>query len=171
MSYRSKLNTLVRFGHVNSTATQCFLTCALFTITTLESWYSSLSHKILRSSVFERNANAFSLNASVDVCLRRRLRRSRRHEMIFFGKAPLGVLPYFHRVRQPASSSSLSLFITKWGSRISRERFDLESPKFTRTFIPVGSTTTPDMTSPCTSRRKLSTFANGPKMTPPTAWT
>ena len=34
-----------------------------------------------------------------------------------------------------------------WGSRISRERFDVELLKFTRTFIPVGWTTTLDMTS------------------------
>ena len=37
-------------------------------------------------------------------------------------------------------------FITKWGSLISRDWFDLESPNFAWTFIPVGSTTTPDMT-------------------------
>ena len=34
--------------------------------------------------VFKRNVNAFSLNAIVDV----RLRRRRRHEMIFVGRSP-----------------------------------------------------------------------------------
>ena len=58
---------------------------------------------------------------------------------------------------------------TNWGSRISRERFDLESPKFTWTFTPVGSTTTLDMTSKRTSGRKLLTFEKWLKMTPPTA--
>ena len=47
---------------------------------------------------------------------------------------------------------------------MSRERFDLESSNLARTFTPVGSTTTPDMTSLCTSGRKLSAFENGPKV-------
>ena len=38
-------------------------------------------------------------------------------------------------------------FITTRGSCKSRERFDLESPNFTRTFTAVGSITAPDMTS------------------------
>ena len=52
---------------------------------------------------------------------------------------PAGVLPIFQGARRPASSSSL--FVTKWGSGISRERFDLVSPNFTWTFTLVGSTT------------------------------
>ena len=48
-------------------------------------------------------------------------------------------LPYCRRVRRPASFS-LSSFVTKWGSRISREHLHLESPNFTRIFTPVGST-------------------------------
>ena len=51
----------------------------------------------------------------------------------------------------PAYASVVVVVVvsTKWGSRrpISRERFDLESSNFARTFKPVGSTTTPDMTS------------------------
>ena len=66
---------------------------------------------------------------------------------------PWGVFPYWHRVRRPALS--LLSFVTKWGSHISRERFDLEQPNFTRTFKHVGSTTTPDKTSLYTSSRKL----------------
>ena len=58
-----------------------------------------------------------------------------------------------HRVRRPSS-----LFVTKWGSRISRERCDLASPYFTRTFISIVSTTIPDMTSLYASGQKLSTF-------------
>ena len=45
---------------------------------------------------------------------------------------------------------------TKRGSRISRERFDIESPNFTGTFIPTCSTSPPDMTSLASSGRKLS---------------
>ena len=41
--------------------------------------------------------------------------------------------------------------VTKWGRRISRERFDLASPSFTGTSVLVRSTTTPDMTSLTTS--------------------
>ena len=93
------------------------------------------------------------------------------NSLLFLGKAPNGVLPYCHRVRRPASLSSLPLFVTKWGSRISRERFDVESPYFTRTFMPVGSTIAPDITSLSTSGRKLSTFEKGPKKTHPTAST
>ena len=48
----------------------------------------------------------------------------------------------------PAYTSS---FVTKWGSLISRERIDLESPNFTWAFAPVGSITTPDLTSMTTS--------------------
>ena len=80
--------------------------------------------------------------------------------------SPNGVLPYCHRVRRPTSLLSflsLSPFVMKWGSRISQERFDSESPYFTRIFIPVGSTTVTDTTSLCTSGRKLSTFENGRK--------
>ena len=44
---------------------------------------------------------------------------------------------------------------TKWGSRISRERFDIESPNFTGTSVPACSTLAPDMTSRTTSSRKL----------------
>ena len=43
------------------------------------------------------------------------------------------------------------LFVTKWGSCISRERFDQESPNFARTSIPTWCTSGLDMTS-------LSTF-------------
>ena len=59
------------------------------------------------------------------------------------------VLLNCHKVRR--SASSLSLFVTNGGSRIYRERFDLESPNFTGTFKPVVSTTRPDMTSLTTS--------------------
>ena len=47
----------------------------------------------------------------------------------------------------------------------------VELPNFTQTFTPVGSTTTPDITSLCTSGQKLSTFEKGPKMMPTTAST
>ena len=53
---------------------------------------------------------------------------------------------FSHRVRRPVSSL-LSSFVTKWDRHISRERFDRESPNFTLTFTPVGSTTVPDMRS------------------------
>ena len=43
-----------------------------------------------------------------------------------------------------------------WGTSASWERFDLESPNFSRTFMPLGSTTTLDMTSLATSTQKLS---------------
>ena len=58
-----------------------------------------------------------------------------------------------------------------WGSHtISRKRFDLESPNVTQNFIPVGSTTIPDMTSLPTSGRHLSKFEQKqPQMPPPTA--
>ena len=46
-------------------------------------------------------------------------------------------------------------FDTKSVIRISRESFDQQSPNFTRTYIPALSTATPDMTSLCTSGRKL----------------
>ena len=46
--------------------------------------------------------------------------------------------------RTPASSSSS---VTKWGSRISRDRFDIESPGFTRISIQTYPTATPDMMS------------------------
>ena len=55
-------------------------------------------------------------------------------------------------------------FVPKWGSRISREKFDLESPNFTRTFTQVGSNTTPDITSLTTSGRLSSKFKNPSKM-------
>ena len=55
----------------------------------------------------------------------------------------------------PAYAGVVVVVSTKWGSRISRERFDLESPNFAWTFIPVGSATTPDMTSLYTSGQKL----------------
>ena len=67
----------------------------------------------------------------------------------------------WHSVRRPASSSSLLSFLTKWGSRISRELFDLESSHLARTFTPVGSTVTPDMKSLYISGRNLSTFEKG----------
>ena len=93
---------------------------------------------------------------------------STENQMSFY----LFIYLFWHRVRRPALSLSSSLsFITKWGSRISRERFDLELPNFTGSFMSVGSTTTRDMTSLCTSGRKLWTFEKGPKMTPPTAST
>ena len=82
--------------------------------------------------------------------------------------APNGLLPYCHRFRRPALSS---LFVTKWGSRICRDRFDLESRNLTGAFKSVGYTNTPDMTSPYTSRWKISTLEKGPKMAPPTAST
>ena len=44
--------------------------------------------------------------------------------------------------RMPVSSS----FVTKWGSRMLRERFDLASPNFRGTFIPTGTIATSDMT-------------------------
>ena len=50
--------------------------------------------------------------------------------------------------------------ITKWAGRLSRERFDLESPNWTRTSTPSLFTATPDMTS---------LAANLSKMQPPTA--
>ena len=75
---------------------------------------------------------------------------------------------FSHRARRPVSSSSS--FVTKWGSRISRKRFDLEWPIFTLTFTPVGFTT-PDITSLYASGRKLSTFEKGSKMIHPTAST
>ena len=49
-----------------------------------------------------------------------------------------------------------SSYITKWASRISQERFDLQSPNFTQTFRRAPPTTTQDMTSLATSSRKLS---------------
>ena len=49
-------------------------------------------------------------------------------------------------------------FVANWGSRISRERFDLDSPHFTRTFKMDGSTITPDMTSLATSGWQLPKF-------------
>ena len=42
---------------------------------------------------------------------------------------------------------SWSASITKWAAWISGERFDLESPNFTRTSAPTHFTATPDMTS------------------------
>ena len=62
----------------------------------------------------------------------------------FYGKTPLASV-----VRRSSS-------ITKWAARISLERFDLESPNFTRTSIPTCSTATSDMTSTATSGWKLS---------------
>ena len=64
---------------------------------------------------------------------------------------------------------SLSSFITKWGIRIPRGRFDVESPNFTWTFTPVWSTITPDMTSLTTSGLQLSKLKKRLKMPPPTA--
>ena len=46
-------------------------------------------------------------------------------------------------------------FDMKSPHRISRKRFDLESPNFTQTSIPTLSTVVPDMTSFSTSGRKL----------------
>ena len=52
------------------------------------------------------------------------------HHLNALNQRRSGVLPDCHRVRRPASvSSSFSSFVTKWGSRISREWFNLESPK------------------------------------------
>ena len=66
------------------------------------------------------------------------------------GKRSCCILPYCLWVRRPASSS-LSLFVTKWGSRIYlEERFDLESPYFTGTALPTCPTFALDMTSVAT---------------------
>ena len=62
-----------------------------------------------------------------------------------------GVVSYYHRVRRLASLS-----VTKLGSHISWERFDLEPPNFTRISILTYSTATLDMASLFTSSRKLS---------------
>ena len=45
--------------------------------------------------------------------------------------------------------------VTKWGSHITRERFDLESPNFIGTSTVTLSISIPDMTSLSTSGRKL----------------
>ena len=55
-----------------------------------------------------------------------------------------------------------------WRSRISWELFDLESPNFSGTFIPVGSTTTLDMTSLSTSGWQLLQFKKWSRMPPTT---
>ena len=83
----------------------------------------------------------------------------------FLGKTRNGVLPYCQRVRRSAS------FVTMWGSRISRERFDLESPTFARTFLPVGSTITRDMTSQMLPVGSYRRSKMGRKMTPLTVST
>ena len=59
---------------------------------------------------------------------------------------------------------SRSSSVTKWSSRMSRERFDLELPNFTLTSMPVGSTTRLDMASLATSGQNLSTVAKWQKM-------
>ena len=46
-------------------------------------------------------------------------------------------------------------FVTKWGSRISRERLDLESPNSTNTSTPTCWTTAPDLTSLAASGLQL----------------
>ena len=48
--------------------------------------------------------------------------------------------------------------ITKWGSLISQERFDLESPDFTGPSVPTYSTATPIMESSAASGRHISKF-------------
>ena len=95
---------------------------------------------------FKWNCNPFLLNAILDV----RCRLCRRIEMAFCPYVMTGVV--------------VVIVSTKCGSRISLERFDLESSNFAWTFKPVGSTTTPDMTSLCTSGRKLSAFEKRPTM-------
>ena len=77
---------------------------------------------------------------------------------LFLDKTPRS---YYHRVHRPASVSLLSSFVTTWGSRISGERFEVESPNFMWAFTPVGSTITLDMTSLYISGRKLTTFEKG----------
>ena len=64
--------------------------------------------------------------------------------------------------------SSLSSFVTKWGSRISRERLDLESQKVYPNLHTGRSTITPDMTSLSTSGWQLSKFRKRSKMPHPT---
>ena len=77
--------------------------------------------------------------------------------LLLLGKTPYDVFPVCHRVRRPSS------FVTKWASRISRERFDVESPNFTWTFTPVSFTTAPDMTPLTTSGWQLSKLKIGRK--------
>ena len=85
-------------------------------------------------------------------------------------KRQYGVLPYIMTcVRRCRSSPFVRLAVKKGGSRISRERFDLKSPHSTRTFMPVGSISTPDTTSLATYGSQLSKFTNRSKMQPPTA--
>ena len=81
-------------------------------------------------------------------------------DISFLGETPQGVLPFAMTGVVVRSSQS---------GLISRERFEPESPNFIRTFIPVGSITTPDMTPPTTSGRQLSKFKKGSKMPSQTA--
>ena len=53
---------------------------------------------------------------------------------------------------------------------MSRERFDLKSPNFTRISRPVDSINTPDKTLLTTTGPKLSTFEKRSKMPPVTAF-
>ena len=91
------------------------------------------------------------------------------------------IIPYFETRQTPPPShrgrplpraihTSRRMFTAAWKQCylhiISRERFDLESPNFTRTFIPVRSTSAPGMTSLSTSGWKLSAFEKRLKMTP-----
>ena len=77
----------------------------------------------------------------------------------FIGKAPNDVSGLCHDTHPPASfviRRRSSATITKWTTRASQERFDLELPNFTRTSVQVWSTTTQDKTSLDSSGRKLS---------------
>ena len=81
--------------------------------------------------------------------------------LLLLCKTPLdGVLLFCDDRRVPV------LFVTKWDSRISRERFNIELTNFEITFTLVPSIKTLEMTSLSTSSRKLSTFEERPTMTP-----
>ena len=86
----------------------------------------------------------------------------------FLGKTPIGVLPYCHRVRRPASLSSSSLFVQSEAVIYLMNSFDVESPNFTGTPMPTGPTFASDMTSLTTSGRRLQRKKKS-KMPPQTA--